>query len=81
VTACPNCGQRLKPMRTANLEDLLTLLGVIRDALDAGYPDLAAVVLRLLLEHRGALGLRSRNYTTLLREQLAERQPPTIDKE
>jgi Trp operon repressor len=76
VTACPNCGERLKPMRGANLDDLLTLLAVIRDALEAGYPDLAAMVLHLLLEHRGQLGLRSRNYAALLREQMAKREPP-----
>jgi Trp operon repressor len=76
VTACPSCGERLKPMRGANLDDLLTLLGVVRDALDAGYGDLAAMVLHLLLEHRGQLGLRSRNYAKLLREQMAEREQP-----
>jgi hypothetical protein len=70
-----------KPLRGANLDDLLTLLGVVRDALDAGYGDLAAMVLHLLLEHRGQLGLRSRNYTKVLREQMAEREEPPPDRE
>jgi hypothetical protein len=65
-----------KPLKGAELTSFLTLLAAIRDALDAGYPDLAAMILHLLLEHRGALGLRSRNYTKVLREQMAERQPP-----
>jgi len=65
-----------RPLRGANLDDFLTLLEAIRDTLDAGRGDLAAVVLRLLLEHRGALGKRSRTAAALLRSQLAEWGPP-----
>lgn len=67
---------RPAPTRVANTDDLMTLLAVVRDALEAGHGDQAAMVLRLLLEHRGALGLRSRTYATLLREQMAERERP-----
>jgi hypothetical protein len=62
-------------MKGANLDDLLTLLGAVRDALDAGYVNLAAMVVHLLVEHRGRLGLRSRTYAKLLREQLPDREP------
>jgi hypothetical protein len=64
-----------RPLRGANLDDFLTLLEAVRDTLDAGRGDLAAVVLRLLLEHRGAMGKRSRTAAALLRSQLAERGP------
>jgi hypothetical protein len=67
-----------RPLRGANLDDFLTLLEVIRDALAAGHGDLVAVLLQAMLEHRGALGKRSRTAAALLRSQLAERgpQPP-----
>jgi hypothetical protein len=61
-----------KPLRGANLDDFLALLEGVRDALAAGHGDLAAMVLHPLLEHRGALGKRSRAATALLRAQLAE---------
>jgi hypothetical protein len=78
MPACPNCGHQLAPMKGANLDDLMTLLlGAVRDALDAGYVNLAAMVVHLLVEHRGRLGLRSRTYTKLLRDQLADARPPT----
>jgi hypothetical protein len=63
-----------KPLRGANLDDFLALLEGIRDALAAGHGDLVAGVLYPLLEHRGALGKRSRAAATLLRAQLAERE-------
>ena len=62
-----------RPLRGANLDDFLALLEGIRDALAAGHGDLAAMVLQPLLEHRGALGKRSRAAAALLRSQLAER--------
>jgi hypothetical protein len=65
-----------KPLRGANLDDILTLLEVIRDALAAGHGDLAAMVLQLLLEHRDALGLRSRRYAALLRRMAVQRDRP-----
>ena len=64
-----------RPLRGANLDDFLALLEGIRDALAAGHGDLAAMVLHPLLEHRGALGKRSRAAAALLRSQLAERGP------
>jgi hypothetical protein len=64
-----------RPLRGANLDDFLALLAGIRDALAAGRGDLAAMVLHPLLEHRGALGKRSRAATALLRAQLAEPGP------
>jgi hypothetical protein len=67
-----------RPLRGANLDDFLALLEGVRDALAAGRGDLAAVVLHPLLEHRGALGKRSRAATALLRAQLAEPGGPTI---
>jgi hypothetical protein len=63
-------------LRGAKLDDFLTLLEVVRDALAAGRDDLAAAVLHPLLEHRGALGKRSRAAAALLRSQLAEPAPP-----
>jgi hypothetical protein len=68
-----------RPLRGANLDDFLALLEGIRDALAAGHGDLAAMVLQPLLEHRGALGKRSRAAAALLRSQLPERgpQPPS----
>jgi hypothetical protein len=65
-----------KPLRGANLDDILTLLEVIRDALAAGQGDLAAMVLQLLLEHRDGLGLRSRRYAALLRRMAVGRDRP-----
>jgi hypothetical protein len=64
-----------RPLRGANLDDFLALLAGIRDALAAGRGDLAAMVLHPLLEHRGALGKRSRAATALLRAQLTEPGP------
>jgi hypothetical protein len=64
-----------RPLRGANLDDFLALLEGVRDALAAGRGDLAAMVLHPLLEHRGALGKRSRAATALLRAQLAEPGP------
>jgi hypothetical protein len=64
-----------KPLRGANLDDFLALLEGVRDALAAGRGDVAAMVLHPLLEHRGALGKRSRAATALLRAQLAEPGP------
>jgi hypothetical protein len=64
-----------RPLRGANLDDFLALLEGVRDALAAGRGDLAAMVLQPLLEHRGALGKRSRAATALLRAQLAEPGP------
>jgi hypothetical protein len=66
-----------RPLRGANLDDFLALLEAVRDALAAGRGDLAAAVLHPLLEHRGALGKRSRAATALLRAQLAEPGRPT----
>jgi hypothetical protein len=65
-----------RPLRGANLDDFLALLEGVRDALAAGRGDLAAMVLQPLLEHRGALGKRSRAAVALLRSQLAEPGPP-----
>ena len=76
MPTCPNCGAQLDPMRGANLADLMTLLALVRDALDQGYGDLARAVLHLLVEHREGLGLRSRNLARRLAQQMAERQPP-----
>jgi hypothetical protein len=64
-----------RPLRGANLDDFLALLEGVRDALAAGRGDLAAVVLHPLLEHRSALGKRSRAATALLRAQLAAPGP------
>jgi hypothetical protein len=66
-------GAASRPLRGANLDDFLALLEGIRDALAAGHGDLATAVLHPLLEHRGALGKRSRAAAALLRSQLAER--------
>jgi hypothetical protein len=61
-----------RPLRGANLDDFLALLEGVRDALAADRGDLAAMVLQPLLEHRGALGKRSRAAAALLRAQLAQ---------
>jgi hypothetical protein len=76
VATCPNCGAQLKPQRIGNLPDLITLLALCRDALDAGHGDLARAVLHLIVEHQAALGLRSRNLARRLAEQMAERERP-----
>jgi len=77
VRTCPHCGGTLKPMREANLDDLLTLLALVRDALVAGHPTLAVTVLSLVVEHKTGLGLRSRSYADMIREQMDadERDP------
>ncbi len=59
-----------------NLDDFLVLLGVVRDALEAGLVEPAALELRILLEHKGQLGLRTRRSTTYLRHELEKRRPP-----
>jgi hypothetical protein len=74
VKTCPHCGAKLDPMKGANLADLLTLLALCRDAIDRGHGDLARAVLHLVVEHQGALGLRSRNLARRLIEQVAERE-------
>ena len=77
VRTCPHCGATLKPMREANLDDLLTLVALVRDALVAGHPTLAVTILGLLAEHKTGLGLRSRKYADMIREQMDadERDP------
>jgi hypothetical protein len=71
-----------RPLRGANLDDFLALLEAVRDALAAGRGDLAAMVLQPLLEHRGALGKRSRAAAALLRAQLTEPDPqPRSDRD
>jgi hypothetical protein len=76
VTTCPSCGAKLDPMRGANLDDLMTLLRLVRDAMAFGQPHLAVTVLTLLVEHKGQLGLRSRQYAAMLREREGEQEPP-----
>jgi hypothetical protein len=75
VRICPNCGATLDPMRGADLDDLVMLLRVCRDAIDAGRADLARSVLHLVVEHQGDLGVRSRNLAKTLGEQIGD-QPP-----
>jgi hypothetical protein len=76
VPTCPNCGAQLPPQRPANLPDLIALLALVRDALDAGYGDLARAVLHSVVEHQDSLGLRSRNLARRLAEMMAERERP-----
>ena len=80
MKTCPHCGAQLDPMRGANLDDLLTLLGLVRDAMVFGQPHLAATVLTLLVEHKGNLGLRSRSYAAMLREREGEQEPPPVTR-
>jgi hypothetical protein len=67
---------RPKRLMGPNLDDFLVLLGVVRDALEAGLVEPAALELRILLEHKGQLGLRTRRSTTYLRHELEKRRPP-----
>jgi hypothetical protein len=76
VRTCPHCGAQLDPMRGVNLEDLVALLALCRDALDRGHGDLARAVLELVVEHQGKLGLRSRNLAKRLTQEMAEREQP-----
>jgi hypothetical protein len=73
---CPHCGGRLRIEKVANLPDLLVLLSLCRDAIDAGHADIASAVLSLVVEHQGSLGLRSRNLARRLIEQVREREQP-----
>jgi hypothetical protein len=76
VRTCPNCGARLDPMRGVNLDDFLVLLALCRDAIDQDQAPLARGVLTLMLDQRGAVGLKSRNLARRLAEQMAEREQP-----
>jgi len=69
MRTCPHCGGELDPMRGANLDDLLTLLTLIRDAMVFGQPNLAVTILDLIVAHKGNLGLRARQYAAMLRDR------------
>ena len=69
-------------MREANLDDLMTLMALVRDALVAGHPTLAVTILTLPVEHKTGLGLRSRSYADMIREQMDadERDRPEAEQ-